>query len=226
MRVLIVEDDRAIAYALKKGLEQEAFAVDIVDNGEDGYASAAAFAYDLCILDVMLPERDGLTVIRQLRSESVRTPILMLSARDHVSDKVAGLTMGADDYLAKPFSFDELLARVQALLRRSPVIRSEILTLNDLEVNMTTRLVARAEQPIALTSKEFAILEYLLRHKGVTRSKENIMDHVWSFDADVLPHTVEVFIMHLRQKIDKPFPGLPLIETVRGFGYRVRADDV
>jgi DNA-binding response OmpR family regulator len=222
MRLLVVEDDQMLARTIKEGLEQEAFAVDIVHNGEEGYLTASNDDYDLVILDVLLPGMDGVAVARKLRDASVRTRILMLSAKDQTADKIHGLNTGADDYMVKPFSFEELLARVRALLRRPEEGTGELLQARDLTLNTVTRTATRASQPIILSLKEFALLEYLLRNKNTVLSKNSILTHVWDFDADVLPHNVEAFIALLRAKIDKPFNGPELIQMVRGFGYVIK----
>lgn len=221
MRILIVEDDHTIAQAIKTGLEQESFAVDAVFDGEDGYNSARYEDYDLIILDVMLPAMTGLEVAQKLRQAKIHSRILMLSAKSEIPDRVKGLNLGADDYLAKPFSFEELLARVQALLRRPPARIAEVIEVADLSLNTFSKEVRRAGRPINLSTKEYALLEYLMRNRGVVLSKNNIMNHVWDFEADILPNTVEVFINYLRAKIEKPFSGAKLIHTVRGFGYKI-----
>lgn len=221
MRILVVEDEHRIAQALKEGLEQESYAVDVAYDGEDGYNAARADEYDLIILDVMLPGLDGYTVCKQLRAEGNHTPILMLTAKDQDSDIVNGLDTGADDYLAKPFSFDVLLARIRALLRRPHDTLGEHLQVADLRLDPATKQVSRGGTAIKLSAKEFAILEYMMRNPGRILSKNNIITHVWDFDADVLPNTVEVFITYLRAKVDKPFDAPPLIHTVYGFGYQL-----
>jgi two-component system copper resistance phosphate regulon response regulator CusR len=221
MRILVVEDEHRIAQALKEGLEQEAYAVDACYDGEDGYNTANAQDYDLIILDVMLPGIDGFEVCKKLRADGNHTPVLMLTAKDQNHDIVHGLDTGADDYLSKPFSFEVLLARVRALLRRPLDSVGEKLTLSDLELDTNTHEVKRAGKTIKLSSKEYALLEYMLRNKDRVLSKNNIMTHVWNFDADILPNTVEVFIAYLRAKIDKPFKTPELIQTVRGFGYKM-----
>ena len=220
MRILLVEDDTAIAQSLKEGLEDEAYAVDVVHDGDEGYRTATADDYDVIILDVMLPEMNGYEVCRALRKDGNQTPILMLTARDAERDIVEGLDMGADDYLAKPFSFEVLLARLRALLRRPNEKLEEILRVGDLTLDPSLKKVMRAAQEISLTAKEYAVLEYLMRNAGKVLSKEQIISHVWDFDADVLPNNVELFIMFLRRKIDKPF-GSKLIHTVPGFGYKL-----
>ena len=220
MRILLVEDDTAIARSLKEGLEDEAYAVDVVHDGDDGYRTATTDDYDVIILDVMLPEMDGYEVCRELRQDGNQTPILMLTARDAERDIVEGLDMGADDYLAKPFSFEVLLARLRALLRRPNEKLEEVLRVGDLTLDPSLKKVTRAAQEISLTAKEYGVLEYLMRNVGKVLSKEQIISHVWDFDADVLPNNVELFIMFLRRKIDKPFDS-KLIHTVPSFGYKL-----
>lgn len=223
MKLLVVEDEHRIANALKEGLEQETYAVDVCYDGQEGFNAASNDEYDLILLDVMLPGMNGYDICKQLRASGNHTPILMLTAKDQNRDIVQGLDTGADDYLAKPFSFDVLLAHIRALLRRPQGTLGEVLQSGDLSLNTTSREVTRAGKPIALSAKEFAILEYLLRNKGKVLSKHTIMTHVWDFDADILPNTVEVFITYLRTKVDKPFKGRDIIQTVRGFGYKVEA---
>ena len=220
MRVLLIEDDVTIARLLKEGLEDESYAVDVAHDGGEGYQTAAADEYDVIILDIMLPEMNGYEVCRALRNDGNKTPILMLTARDAERDIVEGLDTGADDYLAKPFSFDVLLARIRALLRRPNEKLEEILQIGDLKLDPSSKKVTRASQEISLTAKEYGVLEYLMRNKGKVLSKEQIISHVWDFDADVLPNNVELFIMFLRRKIDKPFKS-KLIHTVSGFGYKL-----
>ena len=222
MKLLVVEDERRIARALKEGLEQEAYAVDIEFDGEDGYRAASAVDYDLILLDVMLPSMNGFEICRRLRAEGNHAPIMMLTAKDQDSDIVDSLDGGADDYLTKPFSFDVLLARIRALLRRPPETLSELLQVDDLRLDPAQKKVTRDGKEIQLSVKEFAILEYMMRNQGKILSKNNIMSHVWDFDADVLPNTVEQFVMFVRRKVDKPF-GTRLITTVPGFGYKIEA---
>lgn len=221
MRILVVEDEHRLAQAIKEGLEQESYAVDVVYDGEDGYNHAREESYDLVLLDVMLPAMNGYDVVRSLRQNGIHTPVLMLTAKDQSRDVVAGLDSGADDYLAKPFSFEVLLARVRALMRRPHDTTGEVLTAGSLTLNPNTKEVSREGQIITLSSKEYALLEYMLRNQGKVLSKNNIISHVWDFDADILPNTVEVFITYLRAKVDKPFKGAPIIQTVRGFGYKI-----
>ncbi|HSX57871.1 MAG TPA: response regulator transcription factor [Candidatus Saccharimonadales bacterium] len=222
MRLLVVEDEKKIADALKKGLEQETYAVDVAYDGEYGYDLAASEDYDLIILDLMLPKMDGMEICRKLREENKQTPVLMLTARGSIGDKVTGLNTGADDYLAKPFAFEELLARVRALNRRPKQLSEEILKVDDLVVDTISHQVSRREKEIDLSKKEFSLLTYLAKNKGRVVTKGQIISKVWDFDSDVLPNTVEVYIGYLRDKIDKPFPdSKQLIKTVRGFGYRL-----
>lgn len=224
MRVLVVEDEHKIARALKKALEQEKYAVDVVYDGDEGYAMATTEPYDLAIIDRMIPgEYDGIAIVKAMREQKIHTPVLLLTALGTTSDKAKGLDSGADDYLVKPFALEELLARVRALLRRPAEHQSVVLTAGDLELDTTTFRVTRAGTEIKLTSKEFALLEYLLRNQGRPLSKETIISHVWDYDADILLNTVEVYIKYLRSKVDQPFKSPPLIHTVRGFGYKVEA---
>ncbi|MDB5180169.1 MAG: two component transcriptional regulator [Candidatus Saccharibacteria bacterium] len=221
MRVLIVEDEHKIARALKKALEQETYAVDVAFDGDEGYAMATTEPYDIAIIDRMLPgSYDGLGIVKAMRDAKVHTPVLFLSALGSISERTAGLDAGADDYLVKPFALEELLARVRALLRRPTEQQSAILEAGDLTLDTVTYSVERASKAIQLTSKEFALLEYMLRNPGRPLSKEVIISHVWDYDADILPNTVEVYIKYLRNKIDAPFKK-PLIHTVRGFGYKL-----
>lgn len=222
MRILIIEDEQKIANALKRGLEQESYAVDVVYDGKEGMGRALAGKYDLLILDRMLPGiADGMEICRAVRTEKKSQPVLMLTARDATRDRVEGLDGGADDYLIKPFSFEELLARIRALLRRPEQPLDTILRVGDLELHPATYRVRRAGRDIQLSRKEFGLLEYLMRNKDMILTKDQIITHVWDFDADILPNTVEAFIAALRKKVDQPFSGSPLIHTVRGFGYKL-----
>lgn len=221
MKILVIEDEHRIARAIKEGLEQDSYAVDVVYDGDDGYAAARYEEYDLIILDIMLPGMNGFEVSKKLRSEKVHTPILMLTAKDQSKDVVHGLDSGADDYLAKPFSFEVLTARVRALLRRPHETANTALSVGDLTMDVAMHEVRRGGKLIKLSSKEYSILEYMMRNKNRVLSKNNIMSHVWDFDADVLPNNVEVFINYLRAKVDKPFDNPNLIQTVRGFGYKI-----
>ncbi len=222
MRILIVEDEHRIANAIKKGLEQENYATDVAYAGPDGFDLASTEDYDLIILDLLLPEMDGITICKELRKNKIHTPILMLTAKGQIQDKVAGLDAGADDYLTKPFSFEELLARVRALNRRPKIVLDDTLVVNDLQLNTKTYQIERAKKAIQLSSKEFSLLEYLMRNANKILTKDQIIAHVWNYDADILPNTVEVYIRNLRNKVDVPFKNKkPLIHTVRGFGYKI-----
>lgn len=225
MRVLLVEDEHKIARALKKALEQEKYAVDVAYDGDEGHAMATTEPYDVAIIDRMLPgSYNGLAIVKAMREAKIHTPILLLTALGGVKDRTDGLDSGADDYLVKPFALEELLARVRALMRRPKQQQSTILTAGDLSLNTVTFEVTRGNTPIQLTSKEFALLEYLLRNQGRPLPKETIISHVWDYDADILPNTVEVYIKYLRAKVDQPF-NTQLIHTVRGFGYKLQASD-
>lgn len=227
MRLLIVEDEPKILAALKRGLERESYAVDTASNGDDGLDSALSGDYDLVILDRMLPGEigDGLEICRQMRRHGVHAPVIMLTARDKIADRVGGLDGGADDYIVKPFAFDELLARIRALLRRPAEAISNVLTVGDLEFDTAARVVRRAGKAIDLSAREQALLEYLMRNQGQVLSKDQIITHVWDFDADVLPNTLEVYIGYLRNKLERPFGGAPLIYTRRGLGYQLKAGE-
>lgn len=218
MRILLVEDEVKLGRAIKRGLEQEGYAVDLLHTAEEGQAYAETEEYDVIVLDRMLPgDQDGLDICRKLRQSGNKTPVLMLTARDAVRDRVQGLTDGADDYLIKPFSFEELLARIRALHRRPQDILATELQFGNVSVNTRHKSVTVGGQEVRLSKKEYALLEYLAHHAGQTVSKEQIISHVWNFDADILPNTVEVFVGNLRKKL-----GDSQIETIRGFGYRLR----
>ena len=222
MRILIVEDEHKIAGALKRGLEQEKFAVDVEYDADSGLGAALAESYDVMVIDRMLPGSiEGIDICREVRANKIHTPILLLTARDQIRDRVEGLNAGADDYLIKPFSFDELLARIRALLRRPAEAQDTVLKVGDLSLNTNSYEVKRAGQTIELSAKEFALLEYLMRNAGQVLSKDNLIAHVWDFDADILPNTVEVYMGYLRNKIDRPFKSKPLLHTQRGFGYKL-----
>lgn len=224
MRVLIIEDEHKIARALKKALEQESYAVDISYDGTDGHAMAMTEPYDVAIIDRMIPgDYDGLAIVKAMRSANIHTPVLLLTAMGSIQDRAQGLDSGADDYLVKPFALEELLARVRALLRRPTELQSSVLSIGDLSLDTVNYSVKRAGDTIRLTSKEFALLEYLLRNPGRPLSKDIIISHVWDYDADILPNTVEVYIKYLRNKIDAPYK-TKLIHTIRGFGYKLEAN--
>ena len=226
MRILVVEDEHKIAGAIKRGLEQESYAVDVAYDGDEGLSSALTDEYDIIVLDRMLPGLlDGTEICKEIRAEGIRTPILMLTAKDKVEDRVAGLNAGADDYLVKPFAFEELLARLRALMRRPQDVTTNTLKLDDLSLDSQNFEVKRSDRPIQLSQREFALLEYLLRNQNRILSKANIISHVWDYDADILPNTLEVYIGYLRAKIDRPFSGPELIHTVRGFGYKLSTEE-
>jgi DNA-binding response OmpR family regulator len=216
MRILVVEDEHKIANSIKRGFEQESWATDVAYDGESGYDLASSESYDVIVLDLMLPKMDGMEICRKLRAEENHTPILILTARGELSDRVTGLNTGADDYLVKPFAFEELLARVRALSRRPKEGIGAVLKVGDLELDVNSFEVKKGEKVIELSRKEFALLEYLMRNAGKVVSKENIIAHVWDYESDILPNTVEVFIGYLRDKIGSDF-----IKTVRGFGYKI-----
>lgn len=225
MRILIIEDEKKLADSIKKGLEQESYAVDTSYEGSDGFGMAVTCDYDLIILDLMLPGMDGMDICRKLRGKNIDTPIIMLTARGQIKDRVEGLNAGSDDYLVKPFAFEELLARIKALSRRPKNNTGLVLAINDLKLNTLSYKVTRCEKEIKLSKKEYALLEFLMRNKTKILTKKQIIDHVWDYDADILPNTVEVYIGYLRDKIDRPFKkSKPLINTVRGFGYRIGGD--
>jgi len=221
MRVLVVEDERKMASVLRRGLQEQGYAVDVAHDGEEALALAEADAYDLVVLDVMLPEIDGLTVCRRLRARHRNMPVLMLTARDTVDDRVAGLDSGADDYLVKPFAFRELLARVRALLRRDDLSKDPVLRAADVEVNTVTHEVHRAGRPVELTSKEYAVLEYFVRNPNHVLSRTQIAEHVWDYDFVAMSNVVDVYMRYLRRKLgDEEEPRL--LRTIRGTGYQLR----
>lgn len=220
MRILIVEDEHRIANTIKKGLEDEHYAVDVAYDGETGLDLASGEEYDLIILDLLLPKIDGLTICKTLRKSNIHTPILVLTAKGQTSDKVATLDAGADDYLTKPFSFEELLARIRALSRRPQKSLDSNLTADNLTLNTKSFEVKRNDKIIQVSSKEFSLLEYLMRNKGRVVTKNEIIAHVWDYDSNILPNTVEVYIRNLRNKVDFPFKK-NLIKTARGFGYKI-----
>jgi two-component system, OmpR family, response regulator len=219
MRVLIVEDDEKIASLIVTGLRQAGFAVDHAADGEDGLQLALTVPYDAAIVDIMLPKRDGLSLIQEIRRQKMNTPVIILSAKHTVDDRVKGLQIGSDDYLVKPFAFSELLARVQALIRRSSVADTPSnLVLEDLSMNLLTRDVVRAGKKVDLQPREFALLEYLMRNAGRVVSKTMIMEHVWDYDFDPQTNVVDVLVSRLRNKVDRDFEQ-KIIHTIRGVGY-------
>ena len=223
MRILVVDDEKKIALGKKKAIEPHTYAVDVCHDGIEASNMAEAIEYDLIVLDRMLPGMDGVSIIKNLRSQNIYTPILLLTALGTVKDKTDGLDAGADDYLPKPFALDELLARVRAILRRPKVKAEIILTVGDLSLSLNTHLVKRGNKDIILTNKEFSLLEFLMRNKNQPISKEQIITHVWNWDSDILPNNIEVYISYLRDKVDKPF-SKKLIKTVRGVGYKISDD--
>ena len=223
MRVLIVEDELRMASLIRRGLTNEGVAADVAVRGADALWMAEAHDYDAVLLDVMLPDVDGFEVCRRLRAAGVWAPVLMLTARDSVEDRVAGLDSGADDYLVKPFSFAELLARLRALARRGDGERPAVLVVDDLRLDPATRDVVRGSTPIQLTAKEFALLETFMRRAGEVLSRLHLLEHAWDFAYDNRSNIVDVYVRYLREKVDRPF-GADTIETVRGHGYRLRED--
>jgi DNA-binding response OmpR family regulator len=221
MRILLVEDEERIASFVARGLKEAHYVVDVARDGEKGLFMAEVNEYDLLILDIMLPGKDGISVCKELRAKKIDLPILMLSAKDTTEDKVRGLNYGADDYLAKPFAFKELLARVQALLRRKGPVKGGVLTIGDLELNQLTHKVTRQGKEIELTSKEYALLEYMMFNSGKIITRTMISEHVWHEDFDSFTNVIDVYMNYLRNKIDKGSKN-PLIRTVRGSGYTIK----
>jgi DNA-binding response OmpR family regulator len=221
MKILVVEDEHKIAQFIKTGLELESWSVDLAFDGEEGLDLASSESFDVIVLDLMLPKISGLELLSVLRKKGIHTPVLVLTAKGATDDKVECLNAGADDYLIKPFVFAELVARVRALSRRPKQQTDGILKLGNLTLNTVRREVKRAKEKILLSKREYALLEYLLKYKGQVKSKDEIIQNIWSYEDDILPNTVEVYINYLREKVDKPFPSFkPLIHTVRGFGYK------
>ena len=224
MRILVVEDEEKVASFIKKGLEQSSYTVDWVPSGEEAQEYARATEYDAIVLDIMLPGKDGLQVVRDLRAQGIATPVLALTARAGLDDRVAGLDSGCDDYLPKPFSFDELLARIRALLRRASTQRTPKMEYAGLSVDPVTRVVLRDDKKIELTNKEYALLEMLIRHPGQVFTRTAIMESVWGYDFDNSSNVLEVYMNFLRKKIDQQFEK-KLLHTVRGVGYVLRDED-
>ena len=220
MRILIVEDEAGVAGFVEQGLIEAGYVVDVARDGADGLEYALAFEYDAVVLDIMLPKMNGLDVLHEMRNRRVKTPVLLLTARDGVDDRVQGLDVGADDYLVKPFAFPELLARIRALLRRPPLQSGNLLSMNDLEMDIVRREVRRAGKSIDLSPREFSLLELFLRHPNQVLTRTQIVEHVWDFDFYSETNVVDVYIGYLRRKIDRGFVP-PLIQTVRGVGYRL-----
>lgn len=220
MRVLLVEDEAKIADFIRRGLSEYGHAVDVASDGDEALDWVHVAEFDIIILDVMLPVRDGIEVCRELRTRGVQMPVIMLTARDAIEDRVRGLDSGADDYLVKPFAFSELLARLRALTRRQPALVDSFLRMGDLDLDTATRQASRQGRPIPLTSKEYTLLEYLMRHPHQVLTRTMIAEHVWNYDFDSATNVIDVHIRNLRRKIDDPYPR-KLIHTVRGAGYRI-----
>jgi heavy metal response regulator len=218
MRILIVEDEKSLADIIKKGLEEEGYAVDVEYNGEEGLFMAEDEPSDLIILDIMLPIVDGMTILKTIRKAGVKTPVLMLTARDTLMDKVSGLDSGADDYLTKPFLFEELLARIRALLRRDSEIKTSVIEIGDLIIDMATRQVKRGGKEIVLSAREYALLEYMAMNRNKVLSRTSISEHIYDYNFDLDSNVIDVFINRIRNKIDKGF-SIKLIHTLRGAGY-------
>ena len=218
MRVLIVEDEKKVAAFIKKGLEEETYAVDVAYNGEDGLHMGSENQYDLIILDLMLPIINGLEVLSRLRGNKTDTPILLLTAKDSVEDKVTGLNTGADDYLTKPFAFSELLARIRVLLRRGKAETKTVLQIKGLSLDLVSHKVKRNDEEIELTGKEYSLLEYFMRNQGKVLTRTMIAEHVWDYNFDTFTNVIDVYVNHLRKKIDKGYPE-KLLHTLRGVGY-------
>ncbi len=223
MRILIVEDEAKMARLIGRALREEGMAADVARRGEDALSMAGSTDYDAILLDVMLPGIDGFETCRRLRAEGNRAPVLVLTARDAVEDRVAGLDSGADDYVTKPFAVAELLARIRALSRRGPIERPAVLEAGDLRLDPAAHQVWRGDEEVALSATEFSLLEALMRHAGEVLSREQLLEQVWGDDGDAQSNVVDVYIHYLRQKVDRPF-GAESIETVRGGGYRLRAE--
>jgi two-component system OmpR family response regulator len=222
MRVLVVEDEKKLAGLLARGLREEGYAADIAERGEEALWMADAVAYDAILLDVMLPGLDGFAICKRLREAGVWSPVLMLTARDAVDDRVTGLDAGADDYLSKPFSFEELLARIRSLTRRAPVERPAVIAVGDLRLDPGAHRAWRGEAELGLSAKEFALLELFMRRPGVVLTRGQLLDGAWDIAFESRSNVVDVYVRYLREKVDRPF-GCDSIETVRGVGYRLRA---
>ena len=223
MRALLVEDDVKMARSLRRGLEREGYAVEVAEDGEGALRRASEDEFDVVVLDVMLPGRSGFAVCQELREAGRWVPVLMLTARDAVEDRIRGLDAGADDYLVKPFSFGELLARLRALVRRGPSERPAVLTTGDVTLDPAAHLVSRAGVAVELSSREFALLEFLMRHPGEALSRTRILEHVWDYNYAGFSNVVDVYVGYLRRKLKRPFDR-PLIRTVRGVGYALEAE--
>lgn len=224
MRILIIEDEKKVASFIKKGLEEEYFVADVAADGKEGLKLATTEEYDIMIMDIMLPYMDGITLIKEIRKREISTPVLMLTVNDSVKDKVEGLDAGADDYLTKPFAFEELIARLRALLRRNENSKTSKLTIADLELDLQSHRVFRNNQEIILTPKEYSILEYLMRNSKKVISRTKLIEHVYDYHFDTETNIIDVYINKVRSKIDNNFEK-PLIHTIRGIGYVLKDDD-
>lgn len=220
--MLVIEDEKKIAAFIRKGLEAQGFVVDVAHHGDEGFELATSRPYDALVLDIMLPGRDGLSILRQLRERKIAVPVILLTARSELNERVEGLNLGADDYLTKPFHIEELIARLHAVTRRAAGTPQSILAVGDLTLNLLTREVRRAGRPIELTNREFALLEHLMRAPGRVLTRVEICERVWDYHFDPGTNLVDVYIQRLRKKVDGDFP-VKLIETIRGVGYRIRA---
>lgn len=224
MRILVVEDEKKVAKFIKKGLEEEHYAVDVVHDGESAFQLAKSEPYDLFIIDIMLPKKDGISLVKELRARKVTTPILIVTAKTSVEDRVGGLDSGADDYLTKPFAMEELFARVRSLLRRGAAEKTPTLRVADLELDLVKHKAKRGEKMIELTAKEYSLLEYFMRNKNRTLSRTLISEHIWNYNFDTGTNIIDVYVNHLRQKVDNGFEK-NLIHTVRGVGYTMKEPD-
>lgn len=224
MRVLIVEDEKDLAAIIKQGLEEEGYIVDVAHDGEEGLYMAENYPVDAIILDIMLPKMDGLAVLSKLRTKSIATPVLLLTARDATLDKIKGLDTGADDYLTKPFDFTELMARLRSLMRRKGMVKEAVIRIGDLEINTASRVVKRGGDTVQLSAREYALLEYLAYNKDKVVTRTDIVEHIYSEDSEMDSNVVDVYINYLRNKIDKGFD-TKLIHTVRGSGYILRKEE-
>jgi two-component system, OmpR family, response regulator len=224
VKILVIEDEKKIASFIRKGLEAQGFVVDVSHNGDEGYTLAASHSYDALVLDIMLPGRDGLSILRNLRERKMNVPVILLTARSELNERLQGLNLGADDYLSKPFYIEELIARLQAVVRRASGTSLSLLEVADLTLNLLTREVKRGDREIELTAREFALLEQLMRSPGRVFSRMQICEQVWNYNFDPGSNLVEVYIQRLRKKVDENAP-VKLIETIRGVGYRMKGKD-
>ncbi len=224
MRILVIEDEKKVAKFIKRGLEEEQYTVDVAHDGDSGFHLAKSESYDLMIVDLMIPKKDGLSVIKELRAKKIPTPILILTAKSAIEDRVAGLDSGADDYLTKPFAFEELFARVRSLLRRGSAEKTPMLRIADLELDLVTHKAKRGDKVIELTAKEYGLLEYFMRNRNRVLSRVIISEHIWNYNFDTGTNIIDVYVNHLRQKVDNGFQK-SLIHTVRGVGYIMKEED-